>query len=178
MLARDGQTFGPFDAGTVEAMLTAGQVDPAAAFAWTEGMPAWLPFRQVPALALLEPSAAAPAPPPPPPFAAPPPPPPPAASSAIAPPTASPVDDGKVDVNRAAEDDLLSLPGITLERARRMLDERARGGAFAGAAELGAFLGLAPHEVQALAAEASFGPVATQTPAPQPSAPAGRVVDF
>lgn len=176
MLARDGQTFGPFDAGTVEAMLKAGQVDPAAAFAWTEGMPAWLPFRQVPALALLEPSTAAPAPPPPP-FAAPPPP---AMSSAVPPPSSPSVDDGKVDVNRAEEDDLLSLPGITLERARRMLDERVRGRAFVDAAELGAFLGLAPHEVQALGAEASFGPVASEAPAqaPQPSAPAGRVVDF
>jgi|GEM_PF-2538944 len=182
MLARDGQTFGPFDAGTVEAMLRAGQVDPATAFAWTEGMPEWLPFRRVPALALLEPSAAAVAMPPPPPFAGPPPPPPPPGPRATpSPALASPsTDDGRVDVNRATEDELLQLPGITLERARRMMDERARSGGFAGATELGAFLGLAPHEVQALAAEASFGAVASPTPAPQPTTPApgARVVDF
>jgi len=181
MLARDGQTFGPFDAGTVEAMLKAGQVDPAAAFAWTEGMPEWLPFRRVPALALLEPSAAA-AVPPPPPFAGPPPPPPPPGSRAApSPALASPsANDGRVDVNRATEDELLQLPGITLDRARRVMAERARAGGFAGATELGAFLGLAPHEVQALAAEASFGAVAEPTPTPQPTSPApgARVVDF
>ncbi|HET7231090.1 MAG TPA: GYF domain-containing protein [Longimicrobium sp.] len=179
MLARDGQTFGPYDTVTVEAMLKSGQVDPATAHAWTEGMPQWLPFRQVPALALLEPSAA-PTPPPPPPFASAPPPPPgataPQASAAASAPLS--VDDGRVDVNRAPEDELLALPGITLERARRILERRAAGG-FASAAELGAFLALAPHEVQALAAEAAFGPAAAETSTPpRPSAPAGRVVDF
>lgn len=69
MLAVDGQQFGPFEEVTIATMLQAGEVDVEHCFAWTDGMPDWLPFRGVPELAALLAGSPPPrmSPPPPPP---------------------------------------------------------------------------------------------------------------
>ncbi|MBL4884202.1 MAG: SPFH domain-containing protein [Planctomycetaceae bacterium] len=60
-LAKDGQTQGPYSLPQLSQAIAAGQVSPGT-FAWTQGMPAWTPFEQVPQLAV----AGSPPPPPPP----------------------------------------------------------------------------------------------------------------
>lgn len=158
MLAVAGVQSGPFDEGEIAAMLRARQVEPDACHAWTDGMPGWLAFRDVPDLAMLIPTVAAPPPPPPPPPApgmAPPPPPPAAAS-------------GGMNVNSASVDELLGLPGVTRDAAERLVRERARRGGFATVEEVGEVLGLQPHQVEELRGEVELGR----------GARAGRVVDF
>jgi hypothetical protein len=169
-LAANGQQFGPYDAGTVATMAAAGQVDAATSFAWSAGMPEWLPLARVTELASLL------APPPPPVPAAPP------ISPAATPPpavvdtgavTAAAVqreeDEGRVDVNAATVQDLLVLPGVTAQAAQRLIDERQARGGFRDVEQIGELLRLPPHRVEQMRAMVSFGRAA---------APRGRVVDF
>ena len=155
MLARDGQQSGPFDGAALAELLRSGATDPDATFAWTEGMPQWLPFREVPELAaMIAPPAMAP-PPPPPPLAAPP-----AASAPV---------DGAVDVNTAELEDLLVLPGVTRDGAERIVAERASRGGLGSVEEVAEILGLKPHQVEELREEVVFG---------RRPARAGRVIDY
>lgn len=150
-LAVSGAQYGPYGADVIGIMAASGQVDPDACLAWTEGMSAWTPLRQVPALAALM------GPPPTP----------------IAPPVASPAPvptlvaqsataDAPVDVNNAPLEDLLALPGMTRMNAERVVQERAARGGFADADQLGQLLGLQPHQVQRLRAMVTFGRVAAR----------------
>lgn len=60
-IAQNGQTMGPYSQAQIAQGIASGQI-PAGTFVWTQGMPAWTPFEQVPQLA-----GSMPAPPPPPP---------------------------------------------------------------------------------------------------------------
>lgn len=169
-LAANGQQFGPYDAATVAAMLSAGQVNGDVSFAWAPGMPEWLPLRQVPELAALL------TPPPPPvsparPSAAPVQP---AASVQSAEPAAAAdaepeEDNGRVDVNSAPAEDLLLLPGVTAQMAERLMQERQARGGFRDVEQIGELLRLPPHRVEQMRAMVSFGRMA---------APRGRMIDF
>ncbi len=165
-LAVDGQSFGPYDTTRIGLMAAAGQVDPDTAHAWTEGMPAWMPLRQVPQLAAVLPSA-----PPPAPVAPPAPAPAPGTAPSADPhPTLRPAtEQARIDVNHAPLEDLLLLPGVDRARAERIVQERAARGGFGDADQLGQALGLRPHQLARMKGMATFGRVA---------AARGRLVDF
>jgi hypothetical protein len=157
-LAIQGQQYGPYEADMIGIMAMSGQIDPDACHAWTEGMAAWMPLRQVPALAALigpppVPAAHAPAASP-------------APVSARAAPAA--MAEEPVDVNNAPLEDLLVLPGMTRARAERVVQERGTRGGFTDVDQLGQVLGLQPHQVQRLRPRVTFGRVA----------PRARTVDF
>lgn len=132
-LAVDGQSFGPYETSMIGIMSAARQIDPDACHAWTEGMAAWTPLRQVPELAAVVG------------------PPRPAAATADA------DAEEPVDINHAPLDDLLLLPGMTRAGAELLLRERAARGGFADAEQVGQLLGLQPHQVQRLRARSTFG---------------------
>lgn len=158
-LAASGQQFGPYDAATVAAMISAGQVNADASFAWAPGMAEWLPLRQVPELAaLLTPPAARVQP---------------AASvrpaeSASAADGAQEEDEGRVDVNTASAEELLLLPGVTSQAADRLIQERQARGGFRDVEQIGELLRLPPHRVEQMRAMVSFGRIAGR----------GRMIDF
>ena len=60
-LAINGQTQGPFSLGQIQQGIASGQIAPGTPV-WTQGMAAWLPYEQIPALNV---ATAAPPPPPP-----------------------------------------------------------------------------------------------------------------
>lgn len=153
-LAIQGQQYGPYEADMVGIMAMSGQIDPDACHAWTEGMPGWLPLRQVPALAALV------GPPPVPAGYAP--------AVSPAPSQAAASAEQPVDVNNAPLEDLLALPGMTRARAERVVQERGTRGGFTDVDQLGQLLGLQPHQVQRLRPRVTFGRVA----------PRARMVDF
>ncbi|HEX6042435.1 GYF domain-containing protein, partial [Longimicrobium sp.] len=171
-LAIHGAQYGPYEANMIGIMAASGQIDPEACLAWTEGMAAWTPLRQVPALAALVGPTPAPAAPPPiqaPAYAA----------SAPAPTYAAPAQpqaatpdttaaDALIDVNNAPLEELLALPGMTRANAERVVRERGTRGGFADADQLGQLLGLQPHHVQRLRMMVTFGRVA----------PRARTLDF
>lgn len=157
-LAVDGQSFGPYDTMRIGLMAAAGQVNADTAYAWTEGMAAWMPLRQVPALAAVLPDAPPPVAPPPPAPAAP-------ARKAVRPVVAAAE---PIDVNGASVDDLLALPGMTRPRAELLVRERGPRGGFRDADQVGQLLGLQPHQVARMRGMVTFGRVAAP----------GRLVDF
>lgn len=70
-LAVSGRQYGPYDAETLRAMVTAGQVSPSEALVWRDGMASWLPLAQVPELVMLPKASSYGAPPSPPPLSTP-----------------------------------------------------------------------------------------------------------
>lgn len=158
-LAVDGQSFGPYDTTRIGLMAAAGQVDPDTAHAWTEGMAAWTPLRQVPELAAVLPGAPAAAPAPAP------------AAPARPRPAAVPAaeEEERIDVNNAPLEDLLLLPTVNRARAELIIQERAARGGFRDVDQLGQALGLKPHQLTRMRRMVTFGRVA---------AARGRLVDF
>lgn len=158
-LAVDGQSFGPYDTTRIGLMAAAGQVNADTAYAWTEGMAAWIPLRQVPELAAVLPGVSPPAAPPPPP-------------APVAPErkAARPVVQAAepIDVNNAPVEDLLALPGMTRAYAELLVQERATRGGFRDADQIGQLLRLQPHQVARMRGAVTFGRVAAR----------GRLVDF
>jgi GYF domain 2/Helix-hairpin-helix motif len=164
-LAMNGQQFGPYPRAAVGEMIAAGQVAADACFAWAEGMPAWVPLREVPELAAL---LAPPAPAPPPvPRTPPAPAPAPAPAPTVA--AAAVTEEERVDVNTAEVDELLVLPGITLAQATLLVHERQTRGGFRDVEQVGQALRLQPHVVERWRHRVAFGRM---------TAAAGRVVDF
>lgn len=157
-LAVDGQSFGPYDTPRIGLMAAAGQVNADTAYAWTEGMAAWTPLRQVPELAAVLPGAS--------PSVAPPPPAPAAPARKAARPAVQAAE--PIDVNNAPVEDLLALPGMTRARAELLVQERATRGGFRDADQIGQLLRLQPHQVARMRGLVTFGRVAAR----------GRLVDF
>jgi len=150
--------FGPYDVQTVRQLIATGQLDSAATLAWRDGMANWQPLGNITELQL---SAPRPAAPPPVPSAVqgfpprPTPGPAPLVAEVVPPETHNDESEffaaqGRVDLNNAAIDDLLSLPGLTLDAAKRLLHERQSRFGFQTVEEVGDFLDLPPHVVQRL----------------------------
>jgi len=86
----------------------------------------------------------------------------------------------RVNLNTATEQELSSLPGVSVAMAKRALEARAQSG-FASARDFNQRLGLMPHfaaQIEALAyAEPVPMPLPDKPPSPQSAGP-GRVIDF
>lgn len=181
MLAISGQQFGPYDLSTIREMIVGRQIDPEECWAWREGMSGWVRFNQVPALTtLLHELTHRPqrTPPPLPTFA----PPVPVGSQTregllqtpVHPDTSGTSErfGSQTDLNHAAVDDLLALPGLTLPHSRKLVRERDSRGGFRTVEEVGHLLGFQPHQTERLKERALVTPYKGSRPS------AGRVVDF
>ncbi|HVQ78290.1 MAG TPA: helix-hairpin-helix domain-containing protein [Candidatus Binatia bacterium] len=81
---------------------------------------------------------------------------------------------GPVDVNRASAEELARLPGVGPALARRIVEERERGGRFASPDALRRVLGMGPRTLTAIRARVTAGgdrPGAVPSP---PTGPPGR----
>ncbi len=172
MVAFSDKSFGPYDVPTIHSLQKSGQIDPAAALVWKEGMSEWTPLASVSHLipqkklsppALPKRSADGSSPPPLPQRQPPP---------TKAPPTDKPSGAYAIDVNCCAADDLLVLPGMSKARAAAVALHRTKHARISSLDELGGVCGMKPHEVQRLKGKVSFGLEATGVGAGR------RVVDF
>lgn len=77
-----------------------------------------------------------------------------------------------VDVNTAAADELMTLPGVTRARARRAVKQREERGGFTSLEQFGEIIGLQPHEIVRLRR------TATCSPRPRGERRFGRRVDY
>lgn len=179
MLAMSGSQFGPYDIPTIRAMLAEGRIDPDECWAWQDGWRNWIRFNQVPTLAdLLGDTKSR--------LQSTPPPLPTSLSSVNSGRRAGPQAGAKrvptrlagekhqaqIDLNNAAEEELLALPSISLPVGRRLVQERDRRGGFDTVEEAGHFLELQPHQVQRLKERARIRPQRAS------QAKGGRIVDF
>jgi len=81
----------------------------------------------------------------------------------------------RVDLNTATEQQFTTLPGITAERAARIVETRRARGGFIGVNDFAAAAGLEPHEFVAVRDRLTCSPpVPPDDPAPGPY---GRIVD-
>ncbi|QJD86424.1 helix-hairpin-helix domain-containing protein [Cohnella herbarum] len=162
-IAIDGQQYGPYDLALIKSMVQALQFAPDSAYVWKPGMSDWVPFLRHPeTAALVVPAAPAitvtPTPP---------------SSNRGASISADSIDelleDGNVtepiDVNNATWERLIDLPSVGAADAKRIVEARQENGGFRSAEEVGALLGMKPHQVERLRRRAVFGGLAsTATP--------------
>jgi hypothetical protein len=175
--------FGPYDLQTLRQLVAAGQLDPAATLAWRDGMAGWQPLASVSELQFGPSRPAAPPPLPSSVQGSPPLPtaePAPVVAEIVAPKTPrqeseASVSQGRVDLNNAALDDLLSLPGLTLDAAKRLLHERQLRLGFQTVEDVGAFLDLQPHVAQRLRERTVLKPFVGSGLA---TSARGRVIDY
>ena len=80
-----------------------------------------------------------------------------------------------IDVNNAPVDDLLTLPGITLADAERLIIERQSRLGFGSPDDIGTFLGFPPHAIQRLRERVALKPFVGAGPV---TSARRRVVDF
>jgi DNA uptake protein ComE-like DNA-binding protein len=139
-LAVAGSRFGPYDAHTILSLIAAHRLEPAECMVWQPGLDDWLPLSAVPELSSDVPRSRNPTIPEP-------------SPRRVVPQRA----EGKTDVNNAAIDDLLELPWINLVLARELMQEREKRQGFKSVEDLGHFLQLQPHEVEALRDRVIFG---------------------
>jgi DNA uptake protein ComE-like DNA-binding protein len=146
-LAVGGEQFGPYDGETIRSLVAAHRIDPAECIAWRPGLADWVPLNQIMELsaglpARLRPTERRPL------------------ASQL---TAAGIQASdhaaaeQVDINTASIDALLELPWINLVLAKELAQERDRRGGFTSLEEVGEFLQLQPHEVEALRRRVTFG---------------------
>lgn len=188
-IAASGQQFGPYDLSTIESMIASRQINPDECLSWKEGMENWLPFMEVPKLLALVQVSQPPALVAPPPLPAKPAPPPIPSQRlgslddvfATTPPNLKEsnerVEAGRVDLNNAPLDDLLTLPGITLAFVEQLIKERDSRLGFETVEQVGHFLELQPHQVERLKKKAVLNPYKGQGSKRVTSA-RNRVIDF
>lgn len=160
---------GPYDKSVLIKMVVDRKIDPASAMAWREGMPDWVPMESIAELRLLTNRTAA------------------ASSPTISTTSKGEAEQAKtvdtkvapnittVDVNNAALDDLLLLPGMTMVHAQLLDKERRTRFGFAAIEEIGELLEWPPHKVEQLRrciAIAAYAPTGSRTHASK------RVIDF
>lgn len=143
LIAVAGKQYGPYDRHTLRTMFVTKQILPEETYLWTHGMSEWVPFLQVPEVASLVPPVGPPSAP--------------VSASALTtapsavvemseePSTAS--GSRPINVNTASWESLLELPGLTLSRAKRLVQQREAIGGLGSAEEMGELLQLKPHEV-------------------------------
>lgn len=175
MIAVFGQQYGPYDASTIKAMIEENRIDPAASRVWKEGMRNWVRLDRVPSLMALPRTPkvhAQSVPPPLPPMA-------PRTSAALKPDVADRVvrrsfeeRDQAVDLNHASLDELLMLPGFSLNDAEQLVRGRESRRGFSAFEEVGRLLELQPHVIERLKERARI------TPYKDERTGSGRVVDF
>lgn len=189
LITSNGHQFGPYDLSTVESMIASRQINHSECLSWKEGMENWLPFMEVPELRSLvqepqyrvlvtpPPIAAKPAPPP--------------ISSqrlkslddvfATTPPNLKKSDErveaGRVDLNNASLDELLTLPNINQVDAEELIRERDRSIGFETVEQVGHFLELQPHQIERLKKKVVLKPYKGQGSKLMTSA-RKRVIDF
>lgn len=200
-VAIDGQQYGPFDLSILKSMVQSRQFEPDFAHVWKPGMSDWVPFlRQPETAALVEVSApdvsVTPAPLP---------------SDRGGPASVASIDelldDGSdtapIDVNGAPWDRLIDLPGVGAADAKRIVQAREANGGFRSVEQVGALLGMKPHQVERLRRRAvldgaartpsasrtvsstvpsaeslSTGSPAASTPSSATSVASRRIIDF
>ncbi|ALC89213.1 hypothetical protein AM500_05000 [Bacillus sp. FJAT-18017] len=160
-LAANGQRFGPYDRSTVELLAETGQIHVAETLVWKKGRKDWSPLLDEEIFAKL------------------------AVSSTSSPPPL-PVRENRdvetlfeepqesvfsIDINKATLDELICLPGMTLNSAKMIIQERERRGSIRSLEELGVLLSLKPHVVEKLRPLVSFSSLPIEVKA-------GRIIDF
>lgn len=188
-ITASGQQFGPYDLSTIETMIASRQINPDECLSWKQGMENWLPFKEVPQLQVLVQVPQPPSPvAPPPPRATPAPPPLPSqrlGSLDDVFTTTLPnlkesnerVETGRVDLNNASLDELLTLASINLTDAEELIRERDSRIGFETVEQVGHFLELQPHQVEQLKKKAFLNSYNAQSYRPVTSA-RNRVIDF
>ncbi|WP_043931127.1 GYF domain-containing protein [Bacillus sp. EB01] len=160
-LAANGQRFGPYDRSTVERLAETGQIHVGETLVWKKGRNDWSPLLEEEIFAKL------------------------AVSSTSSPPPL-PVRENRdvetlfeepqesvfsIDINKATLDELICLPGMTLNSAKLIIQERERRGGIRSLEELGVLLSLKPHVVEKLKPLVWFSSLPIEVKA-------GRIVDF
>ncbi len=172
-----GSQFGPYEENSIKSMLASGKIVPSESFVWKQGMTDWQPFLQVPELAALIQTAAPQvntSPPPQPKSTAEP-----QAFMSLEdaldtnmPPKTIHSEKG-IDLNSAATEELLTLPGINLSGAQKLVEERTKLKGFDTFEEIGQLLNLQPHQVERLKNAAILRPHKGST-----TSAGKRVIDF
>lgn len=188
-IAASDQQFGPYDLSTIQSMIASRQINPYECLSWKEGMENWLPFMEIPDLLALVQVSQPPeqvAPPPLPAKPAPPSPPPQRLTSldellVTTPPNLKEsnerVEAGRVDLNNASLDDLLTLTGISLASGERLIRERDVRIGFETVEQVGHFLELQPHQIEKLKRKAVLNRYKGQV-SKQATSARNRVIDF
>jgi DNA uptake protein ComE-like DNA-binding protein len=157
MVAFGDKSFGPYDVATIHSLQLSGQMAPATALVWKEGMAEWSSLASMPHLvakkkssppALPQRTAVGNSPPPLPQRQEP---------AVKSPSVAKSPEGGAIDVNACPVDGLLALPGMTKSRAAAVALHRSKHEPIRSLDELGSLCGMKPHEVQRLKGKVSFG---------------------
>ena len=83
----------------------------------------------------------------------------------------------RIDVDRAPAQELQRLPGVGPGLARRIVEERTRGGPFGDTAALRRVEGIGPSKLRRMAPNLAFSSPPTSPVSPPPSAGSSRVAD-
>ena len=83
-------------------------------------------------------------------------------------------DQSPIDLNNASLDDLLILPGITIVKAKKLIDERNKRRGFKTIEDVGHFLDFQPHQVERLKEKAGLNSYQLK----DVTSVKGRIVDF
>lgn len=173
-IAVAGKEYGPYNINEIEGLLLAEELNLSESLVWCEGMANWTPFMKVQEMAELMKSAKKVSLPPPPPTSVKMPPPLTTAPSLDNIEKTTIEDKSPVDLNNASMDDLLVLPGITIVKAKKIIDERNKRGGFKTIEDVGHFLDFQPHQVERLKEKAVLNSYQLK----DVTSVKGRVVDF
>jgi DNA uptake protein ComE-like DNA-binding protein len=149
MIAIEGKQYGPYDKQTIKHMIHSKQIKPEETYVWKRGMENWEILIDIEEFQ----DEILPIPP------------------APSLPSKEKKLTEKVELNEASLEELLSLPGVNMEKARVFLEQRERKNGFHDYNEVREVLRVQPHQFEKIRATTKLKPIGSTTNS-------GRVIDF